>query len=94
LDTLCGYYGVEDEDELPQEIQEISIGEMFEAGTAIEDIRVKMVQSGIFFFLIMCAFFGLPSPSQLNNTHGFFFSIFHMSIFFKIRLYDVHRRVN
>jgi hypothetical protein len=42
LDTLCGLYGVEDEDELPAEIQEISLGEMFEAGTPLEEIRTRM----------------------------------------------------
>lgn len=56
LDTLCGYYDVEDEDELPQEIQEISIGEMFEAGTAIEDIRTKMVQYKINIYFIFIFF--------------------------------------
>jgi hypothetical protein len=78
LDTLCGYYGVEDEDELPQEIQEISIGEMFEAGTAIEDIRVKMVQSGIFFFfsLYVCVLSLDYPPSQLNNSTWFFLLYF------------------
>jgi hypothetical protein len=43
LDALCGYYKVDDEDELPIEVQEISLGEMFEAEKSAAEIRAKMV---------------------------------------------------
>jgi len=43
LDALCGYYKVDDEDELPSEIQEISLGEMFESDKSVGEIREKMM---------------------------------------------------
>ena len=43
LDVLCGLYGVEDEDDLPQEVQDISLGEMFEQRSSAADMRAKMV---------------------------------------------------
>jgi hypothetical protein len=42
LDKLCGFYGVEDEDALPEEIQQISLSEMFDAGEAVPAIRAKV----------------------------------------------------
>jgi hypothetical protein len=45
LDALCGYYKVDDEDELPAEVQEISLGEMFEAEKTAAEMRAKMVRS-------------------------------------------------
>lgn len=42
LDALCGLYDVEDEDLLPQEVQEISLGEMFEAEKTPAEMRARM----------------------------------------------------
>ena len=47
MDALCGYYNVDDEDELPTEVQEISLGEMFEAEKSAAEIRAKMVRKYI-----------------------------------------------
>jgi hypothetical protein len=43
LDALCGYYGKDDEDDLPQEIQEISLGEMFESDKSPAEMRARIV---------------------------------------------------
>lgn len=44
LDALCGFYHVDDEDELPAEIREISLGEMFEEQKSPSEMREKMVR--------------------------------------------------
>mmetsp|Transcript_56784 Transcript_56784/g.128705 ORF Transcript_56784/g.128705 Transcript_56784/m.128705 type:complete len:94 (+) Transcript_56784:112-393(+) len=44
LGALCGFYGVEDEEELPASVQEISFGEMFEAKLSADQMRQIMVR--------------------------------------------------
>ena len=42
LEQLSGLYGVDDEDDLPSEIQDISLSEMFDSGETIDVIRAKV----------------------------------------------------
>mmetsp|Transcript_45943 Transcript_45943/g.92714 ORF Transcript_45943/g.92714 Transcript_45943/m.92714 type:complete len:247 (+) Transcript_45943:110-850(+) len=59
LDALCGYYGKDDEDDLPQEVQEISLGEMFEADKSPNEMRARMEEQ-----LSLKPWAGMDSPAM------------------------------
>ena len=42
LEKLCGLYGVDDEDALPDEIQQLSLSELVDTGKSVDEVRGKV----------------------------------------------------